>query len=72
MISDINKKIRLLTVRSETAKTREERHLPSSVKTMKYLDRLINIAETNSELYLYNSSYKNTVQYMYIEYMRVN
>lgn len=57
MISDINKRIRLLTVRSETAKTREERHLPISAKTMKYLERLINIAETNSELYLFNSSY---------------
>jgi len=57
MVSDINKKIRLLTVRSETAKTREERHLPISLKTMRYLERLINIAETNSELYLFNSSY---------------
>ncbi len=57
MISDIDKKIRLLTVRSETAKTREERHLPISAKTMKYLERLIHIAEHNSELYLFNSSY---------------
>lgn len=57
MIADINKKIRLLTVRCEIAKTREERHLPISSKTMRYLERLINIAETNAEMYLFNSSY---------------
>jgi integrase/recombinase XerD len=57
MVADINKKIRLLTVRSKTAKTREERNLPISAKTMKYLERLINIAETNSELYLFNYLY---------------
>lgn len=57
MLSDINRKMRLLTVRSETAKTREERHLPTSAKTMKYLDRLISIAENNGELYLFPSSY---------------
>lgn len=57
MIADVNKKIRLLTVGSETAKTREERHFLISAKTMKYLERLINIAESNGELYLFNSSY---------------
>ncbi|GEM_PF-894209 len=56
-LSDINKQIRLLTVRSEFAKTREERQLPVSAKTMKYLERLILIAEENDELYLFNSSY---------------
>ena len=55
-LSDVNKKLRLLTVRSETAKTREERHLPVSAKTMKYLDRLIQIAKTNGELHLFNST----------------
>jgi integrase/recombinase XerD len=57
MLTDMNKKIRLLTVRSETAKTREERHLPISAKTMKYLERLIMIAMDNNELYLFNSTY---------------
>ena len=52
MLSDVNKQIRLLTVRSEFAKTREERQLPVSAKTMKYLERLILIAEENDELYL--------------------
>lgn len=56
MLSDVNKKLRLLTVRSETAKTREERQLPISAKTMKYLERLIQIAKTNGELYLFNST----------------
>lgn len=57
LLADINKKLKLFAIRSETSKTREGRHLPVSAKTMKYLERLINIAETNCELYLFNSSY---------------
>lgn len=59
MISDVDRKMKLLTIRSETAKTREERYLPISAKTMKYLDKLITIAENNNELYLFTSSYWN-------------
>ncbi|MPN37926.1 Tyrosine recombinase XerC [bioreactor metagenome] len=62
MITDINKKMKLLTIRGEVAKTREERHLPISTKTMKFLERLINVAETNGELYLFNSSYGNKLE----------
>jgi len=56
MLSEVNQKLKLLTVRSETSKTREERHLPVSAKTMKYLERLIAIAKTNGELHLFNST----------------
>ncbi len=57
MIVDINIKKKLIIVRSETSKTREERSLPLSLKTMRYLERLVNVAENNNELYLFNSSY---------------
>lgn len=57
MIADINIKKKLIIVRSETFKTREERSLPLSLKTMRYLERLVNVDENNSELYLFNSSY---------------
>lgn len=57
MMSDIDKRNKLITVRSEVAKTREERVLPISTKTMKYLERLISVAENNEELYIFNSTY---------------
>lgn len=66
MLSDVNRKLRLLTVRSETSKTREERHLPVSAKTMKYLERLITIAKANGELHLFNSTLGGRVATMTI------
>lgn len=48
---DIKK--RLLRVRSAVAKSREERILPLSKKTVKYLERLLDVAVNNNELYIF-------------------
>jgi integrase/recombinase XerD len=66
MLSEVNQKLKLLTVRSETSKTREERHLPISAKTMKYLEKLITIAKSNGELHLFNSTLGGRVATMTI------
>lgn len=56
-VEDYNRKNKTIKICSETAKTREARVLPISLKTAKYLQRLINIAETNNEEYIFNSTY---------------
>lgn len=56
-IGDYNSKDRTITIDSETAKTRETRVLPISVKTAKHLQKLIDLAKANNENYIFNSSY---------------
>lgn len=60
-IEDYNSKDRTITIRSETAKTRETRVLPISLKTARQLQRLINIAEANNEEYIFNSTYGSRI-----------
>lgn len=59
-IEDYNSKDKTITIKSETAKTRETRVLPISLKTARQLQRLIDIAEANNannEEYIFNSTY---------------
>lgn len=56
-VKDIYLKDKLIVVRAEVAKTREKRMLPISGKTLKYIQKLLSIAEKNGELYLFNSAY---------------
>ncbi|UZQ49306.1 tyrosine-type recombinase/integrase [Clostridium kluyveri] len=56
-IENYNSKNKTIKIGSETAKTREARVLPISLKTAKHLQRLMNIAETNNEEYIFNSTY---------------
>jgi integrase/recombinase XerD len=56
-IDDFNSKDKTIKINSGTAKTRETRILPISSGTAKHLQRLISIAETNHEEYIFNSTY---------------
>lgn len=56
-IDDYNNKDKTIKIGSESAKTRETRILPISPKTAKHLQRLIDIAKTNNEEYIFNSTY---------------
>lgn len=56
-IEDYNNKDKTIKIGSETAKTREARILPLSTKTVKHLQRLMDIAQNNNEEYIFCSSY---------------
>lgn len=56
-IDDYNPKEKTIRIGSLTAKTRETRILPISSKTAKHLQKLIDIAKSNHEEYIFNSSY---------------
>lgn len=56
-IDDYNNKDKTIKIGSETAKTRETRILSIRPKTAKHLQRLIDIAKTNNEEYIFNSTY---------------
>lgn len=60
-IEEYNAKDKTIKIGSETAKTKESRILPISNKTAKYLQRLINIAQSNDEEYIFNSTYGNRI-----------
>jgi len=62
LISDLDIKKRLLRVRSVVAKSREERILPLSKKTVTYIQRLVDVAVNNNELYIFNSVYGGRLQ----------
>lgn len=56
-IDDYNNRDKTIKIGSETSKTRETRILLISPKTAKHLQRLIDIAKTNNEEYIFNSTY---------------
>jgi len=55
-LDDVDLKRKVITVRSQTAKTRCERFLPISKKTVGLLQQLISVASDNNEEYLFLSS----------------
>lgn len=56
LIDDVDVKRKVLTVRSATAKTRNERILPMSKKTSALIQQLVQISRDNEEEYLFLSS----------------
>ena len=55
-IDNVDLKNKLLTVKGEISKTREERKLPLSKQSILLLKRLINISEANNSKYVFMSS----------------
>lgn len=57
LVSDVNFKQAILTVRWEVSKTNDIRYLPLSVKTLKLLKILIEFSESTESPYLFQSIY---------------
>ena len=57
LITDIDFKQSILTIRAEVSKTNEMRYLPLSIKTLKLLKVLVEFANTTDSPYLFQSIY---------------